>query len=175
MIRVWCKTRWQTPPDPHPYGNADTYWLMDVSMDTCHRGDRHHVSLSAVPSESKRASKAAGREVWRNGHEQKKCCVYLTANAAVFLWRSPPSCEPVSLLHRSVGGHIHLCPFSFLSSSFLIQLSLSIPAWPSLQGRGYDGLIYHSIENQLNYSFSLSLYIFPNWLLAIQVSTVSAA
>lgn len=72
MIRVHCKTRWQTPPDQHPHGNADTYWLMDVSMDTCHRGDRHHVSLSAVPSESKRASKAAGREVWRDGHEQRR-------------------------------------------------------------------------------------------------------
>jgi len=58
-----------------------------------------------------------------NRGEQKKCCVYLTANAAVFLWRSPPSCEPVGLLHRSVGGHI-------LSTSFLIQLSLAIPAWP---------------------------------------------
>lgn len=178
MIRVRRKTRWQTPPDPHPHGNADTYWLMDVSMDTRHRGDRHHVSLSAVPSESKWASKAAGREVWGDGHEQRR--------AEEKLRLSDSQCCSVSLevssLMRTCRLVAPFCRWTYSSLSVLFSIyrlshSTLSPALLGLHFRGVAtaGLIYHPIENQLNYSFSFSLYIFPNWLLAIQVSTVSAA
>lgn len=110
-------------------------------MDTCHRGDRHHVSLSAVPSESKRASKAAGREVWRDGHEQRR--------AEEKLRLSDSQCCSVSLEVSSLMRTCRLvAPFcrwtySSLSLFFSIRLlsrstlSLFIPPWPSLQGRGY--------------------------------------
>lgn len=174
MIRVWRKTRWQTPPDPHPHGNADTYWLMDVSMDTCHRGDRHHVSLSAVPSESKWVSEAAGRD----GHEQRR--------AEEKLRLSDSQCCSVSLEVSSLMRTCRLvalfCRWTYSSLSILFSVSLLShstlsPALLGLHFRGVamDGLIYHPIENQWNYSFSFSLYIFTNWLLALQVSTVSAA
>lgn len=140
MIRVRCKTRWQTPPDPHPHphGNADTYWLMDVSMDTCHRGDRHHVSLSAVPSESKRASKAAGREVWKDGHEQRR--------AEEMLRLSDSQCCSVSLEVSSLMRTCRLvAPFcrrtySSLPLFFSFHLLSHSTLSPSLLGHHFRGV-----------------------------------
>jgi len=136
MIKVWWKTRWQTPPDPHPHGNADTYWLMDVSMDTCHRGDRHHVSLSAVPSESKWASEAAGRD----GHEQRRAeeklrisdsqCCSVSLEVSSFM----RTCRLVALFCRWTYSSLSLTLSGFPPFSFN---SLSSPPWPSLQRRGF--------------------------------------
>lgn len=153
MIKVWWINRRQSPPDPDPHGNADTYWLMDVSMDTCHRGDRHHVSLSAVPSESK--SEWSSREGWTWTEESRR--------KAAFIWQPMLQCFFGGLLlHVSLSAcctvlqvDVFISVFdSFRFPSFLIQLSLQ----PSL-----DGLIYHPIENQLNYRFSL--YIFSQLII----------
>lgn len=129
---------WQTPPDPGPHGNADTYWLMDVSMDTCHRGDRHHVSLSAVPSKSKRASKVGegGEERWTRTEQSKEklrlsdsqCCSALVSEVFSLM----QTCLFVSLVCRWTYGH--LCPFPPTFFSFTASFSLLSRPFPAVPG-----------------------------------------